>query len=328
MYSFDLTRRGIYTIAGVVLIFTQALGQGQSNQRVAPEPAWQRAAGGTMHFEVASVRPNATHSDLQSNVPLTEGPSFKTTGGTFTAVGPSLLSYILFAYKVGASESYASLVRSLPEWLLTDNYDIRAKSDNVNATKDQLRLMVQSLLEARFKLKVHREIREGDVNGLELLRPHATGPQLQPHSPTSPCLANGSTEPVNDPQVLRATPAMLLGVWPLTCGEGGMAYQADRVRAGGRDMTMVQIARWLTGTLDFDLPIQDRTGLAGTFDFLIDFAPERDDDASADAARSTPSRGAQDGRDALMSQLGLRVRKQRGEVTYFFVDHVERPSEN
>src|SRR5258708_10784120 len=45
-----------------------------------------------------------------------------------------------------------------PEWI-SNRYDIVAKASGP-VSKAQLRLMVQSLLEERFKLKVHRELRE------------------------------------------------------------------------------------------------------------------------------------------------------------------------
>jgi uncharacterized protein (TIGR03435 family) len=54
-----------------------------------------------------------------------------------------------------------------PPWLLSDRFDINAKaSGDGTLTADQKRKMLRSLLEDRFRLKVHREIREQPVYSL------------------------------------------------------------------------------------------------------------------------------------------------------------------
>lgn len=50
----------------------------------------------------------------------------------------------------------------LPKWARNQSWLIEAKADG-NPTKDQMRLMMQSLLAHRFKLRVHFETREGAV---------------------------------------------------------------------------------------------------------------------------------------------------------------------
>ena len=47
-----------------------------------------------------------------------------------------------------------------PEWFDRDQYDLIAKAENPEATRDDVRLMLQALLADRFKLTVHRETRE------------------------------------------------------------------------------------------------------------------------------------------------------------------------
>ncbi len=69
-----------------------------------------------------------------------------------------------------------------PNWI-TDRYDIAAKASGP-VTKAQLRLMVQTLLEDRFQLKVHREMRDIPV---VLLTVAKNGPKnLQPAEPVDP----------------------------------------------------------------------------------------------------------------------------------------------
>jgi uncharacterized protein (TIGR03435 family) len=63
-------------------------------------------------------------------------------------------TYIEFAYKLNPDQG--RLMRaSLPKWATTDAFEIHARSENQNPTKDQMRLMVQSLLADRFKLTFH-----------------------------------------------------------------------------------------------------------------------------------------------------------------------------
>jgi hypothetical protein len=94
------------------------------------DPDWQTAAGGRMAFEVASVR--------------------LAKPGTFTLPSVSLGRYIFFAYKLEGFQAMA-MQAQLPKWA-DDNYMIDAKAES-NPTKDQMRLMMQSLLADRFKLR-------------------------------------------------------------------------------------------------------------------------------------------------------------------------------
>ena len=63
--------------------------------------------------------------------------------------------HIEFAYKMMPSrEQTETMLAHLPKWVTTDRFIIQAKAEG-NPTKDQMRLMMQSLLADRFKLAVH-----------------------------------------------------------------------------------------------------------------------------------------------------------------------------
>jgi uncharacterized protein (TIGR03435 family) len=49
-----------------------------------------------------------------------------------------------------------------PDWLDTDYYDVEAKADH-SYRLDDLQAMFRNLLADRFKLKVHKEVKEGPV---------------------------------------------------------------------------------------------------------------------------------------------------------------------
>ena len=271
-----------------------------------------------LKFDVASVKQNKSDSDARptSNVPLTQGKAYSPNGGVFTATNQSLFICILFAYKVSLTEAWDQF-KQLPQWARTETFDIHAKTDIPNPTKDQMREMMQSLLEDRFKLAVHRETRPVSIFALTLAKPGTVGPQLKPHPTDSPC----PIDTPNQPSATSAPIATLLSAWPNQCGDGDEIGSPRRMRAGARDVTMAQIAAWLSAEGDTDLPIVDRTGLTGTFDLIIEFAPEHGPAITTDNPIPTFQQ-------ALKDQLGLKLEKQKGDATFFVIDHVEQPSEN
>ena len=64
-----------------------------------------------------------------------------------------------------------------------------------------------------------------------------------------------------------------------------------------------------------DGPVIDQTGLAGNYDFRIEFAPEA---PGFDTSGPTFL-------EALREQVGLKLNPQKGPVDVIIVDHVERP---
>jgi uncharacterized protein (TIGR03435 family) len=272
-------------------------------------------------FEIASVRENKSGGPATSNVPLDRGDAYSPTGEVFTATNQSVVSFIIFAYKMKVTEAWGQLMRSLPSWAKTDRFDINARAASREPTRDDMRLMVQSLLEDRFKLKVHRENQKMPVFGLYLKNAEKPGPQLQPHDPASSCAA-----PL--PLPAAGTPVeRMVGLWPATCGDGDEAWASTyRLREGGRDMTMSAMADWLTGVGEPERPILDRTGLKVTFDFAFEFDPEY---MNPEGVGSNP-RDASGSTfiEALKEQLGLQLKKEDGVVSLFVVDKIEYPSPN
>ena len=269
-----------------------------------------------LKFDVASVRQNKSNAKPTSNVPLTQGKAYSPNAGDLSATNQSLFIYILFAYKVSLTEAWDQF-KQLPQWARTETFDIHAKTDIPNPTKDQMRQMMQSLLEDRFKLAVHRETRPVPIFALTLAKPGTLGPQLKPHPTDPPCTPDSP----NQPSPVSAPLATLLSTWPTQCGDGDEIASPRRTRAGARDVTMAQIAGWLSAEGDTDLPIVDKTGLTGTFDLVIEFAPEHGPAITTDNPIPTFQ-------EALKDQLGLKLEKQKGDATFFIIDHVEQPSEN
>src|SRR5499427_8757295 len=118
-------------------------------------------------FEVASVRVAKPDNLAVSYMPTLNVPP----GGTLRISNRRLDEIIMVAYGIAGSQI------SGPRWLTeltTDpsqvtRFEIVAKVPE-GATKDQVPLMLQRLLEDRFKLKVHRESRPMQVYSLEVSR--------------------------------------------------------------------------------------------------------------------------------------------------------------
>jgi uncharacterized protein (TIGR03435 family) len=141
------------------------------------EADWQTAAGGKMAFEVASVKPSNQFEP--PNFPLSAEDAY-TSGGRLSAAF-QLFTYIAFAYKLWLTpEQRRTALANLPKWVTTDLYETRARAPG-DATKDQTRLMMQSLLADRFKLQVHFETREVPVLALNMDKPGTLGPKLHLH---------------------------------------------------------------------------------------------------------------------------------------------------
>jgi uncharacterized protein (TIGR03435 family) len=278
-----------------------------------------------MDFEVATVRPSTPNGSPGVNFTLGPGDGYANTGGRLIANNISLLDYIRFAYKL--TDGQADILQaSAPKWLVTDAFDIQAKSAVPNPTKDQMRLMMQSLLADRFKLSVHSEMRELPVLALVQVKKGRLGPELRQHAPEDSHCSNIAA-PTDGSSQAKASPEI-----PTICGalvSVGAPNAPSHVRIGGRNVTLALLAAHLGEMGRYDRPIVDQTGLSGTFDLVLEWGPD-----PGSEKQSNPDNSSQDERqtylqEALEDQLGLRLERQRAPVRILLVDHVdEHPVEN
>ena len=84
---------------------------------------------------------------------------------------------------------------------------------------------------------------------------------------------------------------------------------------------MADLAGNLAGRVNRE--VIDRTGLSGTYDFVLRWTPENFQNTAGNAG---PSRDGTLIFTALQEQLGLKLEAQRGPVEYLIVDKVERPT--
>lgn len=264
-----------------------------------------------MSFEVASIKQDKG-GRVNSNFPLgAGGGSYSPEGGLFSATNFPVSTYIGFAYGLTPYQTQ-SLQAQLPKWANEDRFDIQARG-TANATKDQMRLMMQSLFVDRFKLMSHSVTRRDLVFALVLVKAGKTGPQLHSRSSDSePC----------DNFTLSASAKLADGL-PSTC-EVFLTMLDGHAQTGARDVTMAMLAGALPlpGMATLDRPVVDQTGLSGTFDLSIDWVPERTADPN------TENQSGPTFLEALKDQLGLKLVPTTAQVKTLVIDHIEEPTPN
>jgi len=276
-----------------------------------------------LEFEVASVRQNKTADKSFMNVSPTSGDYFVPTGGLYSARNIVLVSYIAFAYKL-TNRQLQSAVSQVP-WIAEERFDIEARAEG-NPTKDQYRLMMQSLLEERFKLLVHIETRQAPIFALVLAKPGKPGPQLRMHDPDDPVCLKSSVVSGSEP-TSNLSPEET-DAFPQSCGANVRMKPSGsgRIKNGGRDVSLTLMASVLTGVGNIGRPMVDQTGLKGTVDYNLEWGM-----VAANVPNATefhPDESAPTFVTALKEQLGIKLVPDKGPVEFFRIDHLEHPSPN
>ena len=276
-----------------------------------------------LQFEVASVRQNKSASKPSSNIALGPGDVQGPSGGVLTAKNMTLLKYIEFAYKL-ADYQEAALREKLPEWMVTNHYNIDARAASRDATKDQMRQMMRSLLEDRFKLAVHVEPRVVAYYALVPMKQGTTGPKLRAHPADTSCPIFSLLEKTADVKPMGSLPDAREDGYPTFCGGilGVPATAQDRYSFGARDVSMSAIANALSSWGNLGRPVLDKTSLSGKWDFVMDYTPDpRPKYATEDSGGPTFEQ-------AMQKQLGLKLESQKGPVDFVVVDHIEQVNQN
>jgi uncharacterized protein (TIGR03435 family) len=286
----------------------------------------QNPGGSLPQFDVASVKPNKSADRPYSNFPLGPGNVYVPNGGYFTATNLPLVTYIFFAYRImGNQQQY--LLPQLPGWVTSDKFDIQARAAS-NPGKDEMRLMMRSLLADRFGLAIHHETREVPVLALVLSKPGKLGPQLQAHTGDAPCPTEAPAASAGVAVQQAAASQTVAGGLPALCGGifGMPPTVAGRIRAGARNVTLPFVADSLSAIGNAGRPMVDQTGLTGSFDFTLEWTPEARGPQPPGGDAPDPSGPAF--QDALRDQLGIKLESRKAPVDVLVVDHIEHPSGN
>ena len=263
-------------------------------------------------------------------------------------------AYVKYLERDARRQRWIFPVDGGPDWLDTDLYSIEAKPLNPPVDRQTMGgPMLQELLEERFKLKLRREVRQEPVYELRVAD---SGFKLQP-------LKEGECEArkrriSNEPKA-PGNFGLVFAAMFYTDADGRQVGNCGVTASGSPGARTVRLyglpLHELTNYLSLDRIVLDKTGIQGLFDISVtygtDVSPMGNRDScsnmrSAEAecrrqlaetqerlgitpvpAPNEPS-GADTVFDAVRKQLGLELVPTLGPRTYYFVEHVERPTPN
>jgi uncharacterized protein (TIGR03435 family) len=170
----------------------------------------------------------------------------------------ALLDLIAAAYRVRATQV------SGPAWLSGQRFDIEAKVPD-GAPKEELNAMLQSLLEERFGLKVHRDTQTAQGFALAVGK---NGPKLKPAEPP-PAPAQGLTEEEQKAKNQQQAQARMEAMQKrLQEARESGTPMAGFSRANFPSITTEELASRLVRFAE--APVVDSTGLTGKYSVTIE----------------------------------------------------------
>ncbi len=254
----------------------------------------------TLTFDVISIKEN--HESIANGIRV--GGLNLPHSGTIHQTNTKAASLISLAY------GNPSHITGVPDIFRGRRYDVDGKSDdatNANAklaalSNENARLekqhMLQVALAQHFKLQVHFVTKQEDMLALTVTK---SGPKFQHAEPKTPD-PEIATDPAKPPP-------------PTLYQSGGDPYELHC--EGCTMQQFAGLALALLGSKGID-----KTGLTGTYAFVIKYHG-RFDDVTGPVNVSAPPLAT-----VLEDQLGLKVEHTKGEVQTLVVDHMELPSEN
>ena len=175
-------------------------------------------------FDVASIKVNASGGGGSY-------PELAPGGRRLIATNQYLMALLMFAYDVSPMQ-----VSGIPSAFFENRYDVEAACEKP-MTKEQLPRLLQSLLEERFHLSIHRELKEQPVYALIVGK---GGSKL--HETTHENEEPGLRQVAHSFTFTNAKMANLIGVLSQVAGR----------------------------------KVLDKTELSGQYDFKLSYAPDRD----------------------------------------------------
>lgn len=231
------------------------------------------AQGPAAEFEVASIK-------VSKPGPASGG---RMLNGRFLLENFTLRQLMLYAWDL---ERYQ--VSGGPGWTDAQGFDVNAKAEDQQSGTTDYKRMMRRLLEVRFQLKMHSEVRETTIYALVVGRNGTRIVESPPDGPGSISSGNG---------MLR-----------------------------GQKMTMETLTRVLSGTLG--RKVLDETGLTGQYEVKLEWAPDLGpipEEQRADLSAAVERRSIF---SAVQEQLGLKLEPRKGKVQFFVIDGAEKPGEN
>jgi len=239
---------------------------------------------GGMVGQTPAVRPEFEVATMKLNVSGDTALGFDMLpSGLFRATNTPMSTLFRFAYDVSDQT-----MAGAPDWFNNDRYDVAGKAQP-GTPYPVLRALLQSLLAEQTKLVMHTEPRTMGAYALVVAK-----------SPTKLQSADGTEK---------------TGCIPI----GAKGPDADGRHLQCTNTTMPELAHALPGIAPayVDKPVIDQTGLAGAYNFRLDWMGAGQIDSAGGLTMF-----------AALEKLGLKLESKKVAVPVVVIDHVEKPTPN
>jgi uncharacterized protein (TIGR03435 family) len=323
----------------------------------APQAAAAPAPAPRPKFDSASIQPcqpgdgpgRSGRGDMGANggvdpsVPEGVGGYFRATPGRLDVTCASILTMVDISYREfggpllnnpPAPLQESERIKGVPQWALAARYTIHAVTGDpaANGPTDAgpgqpsplpaaallYGPMLQTLLEDRFQIKIHREVEQAPMYALTAAK---SGFRLK-------SMQDGECTPLTPGQGMRMIgaddkPYCRWVGWPIN--------GPNRTLLGG-GITMGRLAQSLAMFV-LDRNVIDRTGIAGSFIIRLEYKPDENTRCfgPAEMCKVDPNSDIPPAVtifNATEQQLGLQLEPIQGPKEHIAIDRVERPSEN
>ena len=281
----------------------------------------QREIAARPAFETATIKLSTGPS--RANVITQPSPN------RLSIPGMTLMALVYAAYGDGGFNTSMSVRGVKPDWANQTVYAIEG-SAAAPATPRQMRLMLQSLLEERFALRLHdasdTDAAIGDVLTLVVDRADGRlGPKVKPWDGTCPAVVPPMVMQAPQRPLQRVGDQLVVG--PASAADDpDLPYCPTGFRPGGMRIdgaTMSTVAQMLSlppGRVLLNTITVDRTGLTGRYTLDLDYlftgsAPPPD---FAGPSLST----------AIKEQWGLRLVPGKARLKLLIIDSAQPPTPN
>jgi uncharacterized protein (TIGR03435 family) len=280
--NYQIAKGLLFAVLAGISNGPEAFAQAQSKPR---DTAAARPA-----FEVASVKVNNSNGNNTAQF----------TSDTLTLLHLPLANILFQAYMVPFDQmSFGSFESAFGE-----RYDIVAKAGKP-VSRDEMRLMLQTLLADRFHLSVHHEQRLRQVYALGVA---TSGHKLHAAAP-----GEESDFRVESPKNLGSDVYLRSITFKNVTMQTTAKLLMEKALENARGKTASSII------------VVDKTGLTGGFDFQLEWTWEENPAGDAASLSSVPPSSL----IAALRKLGLDLRGEKLPVDFLVVDHVDKaPTEN
>jgi uncharacterized protein (TIGR03435 family) len=210
---------------------------------------------------------------------------------------------IAYNIPTGSIESIRLRIKGMPDWMLTEPYDIEAVPEkgslpqgaSSRGKNERVRRMLRSVLADRLKLRVRQDEEQMPVYAMVVGR----RPALQKSK-------------VAEQDCVESAPFSPISPSGPSCHQfqGGMGRG---LRGNAVDMSdlALYVSNWS------ELPVVDQTGLKGLYAIQTEGWRSNSND---DETRPTL--------EDVFDRLGLKLVRRKAPISTLVVEHVEKPSEN